>query len=785
MTGRILGLAAGLGVAAASALGWSTLFRPSHTTIGVSPPTTGATGPVGSETYAWRPVAIGAGGFITGIDSDPTGVTRIIRTDVYGAYRWMEREARWVQLVTSASMPVEDRVQDGANEGVFEIVVAPSMPSRIYMALKGFVYRSDDSGVHFARTASPAPFPLVFDPNSEFRNYGPFMAVDPRDPNLVLFGTPGDGLWRTGDGGGSWERVTSVPVGANLQPSAGVRRPGTIIWFEGAAGGRIWAMSPGRGVFISSDRGRHFAPLSELGQPAPLTLRQGAFASNGSFFGVDSESQQVWHYRAGVWTELTGQNLLPARRFATLAVNPHTGSVYVIDEGARTWRSVDGGESWQRLPHRARVGEGDPPWLRVSNQSYFAMGRVQFDPVVADRLWAGAGIGVFRADLPWDAEQVSWTSQSRGIEELVANDVIQPIGQAPLFGAWDFGVHVKNDLDRFSTTFGPKERLLIAVQQLAWSPANPAFVVTNASDTRIGCCSQDGDAVLAGYSLDGGRSWSKFASLPQPPGTEAGDPWRMSFGSIAVSANDTDNIVWAPSFHRSPFVTRDQGRSWSRIVLPGERLPYTGSHVALHYHRKTLAADRVAPGVFYLVHSGDGDNAALAGLWVTRDGGTQWSRVFRGEIAPSSQYSAKLRVVPGHAGHLFFTSGVDGVVDTRLRRSTDGGASWRSLDGVDHADDVAFGKTAAGASYPTIFLSGRVAGEYGIWRSIDAAESWQRVGRFPVGSLDQVTVMEADPDIFGRVYLGFKGSGWIYGMPARCSPAEYRFADASECVAVR
>ena len=67
-----------------------------------------------------------------------------------------------------------------------------------------------------------------------------------------------------------------------------------------------------------------------------------------------------------------------------------------------------------------------PPWLRVSNQSYFATGRVQFDPAVPNRMWVGAGRGIYFADVPEDATQITWISESRGIEELVANDVVQP-----------------------------------------------------------------------------------------------------------------------------------------------------------------------------------------------------------------------------------------------------------------------------------------------------------------------------------------------------------------------
>jgi hypothetical protein len=220
-------------------------------------------------------------------------------------------------------------------------------------------------------------------------------------------------------------------------------------------------------------------------------------------------------------------------------------------------------------------------------------------------------------------------------------------------------------------------------------------------------------------------------------------------------------------------------------VLPGEQLPSTGSHGQYWAQRKNLAADRVEPGVFYLAHSGDGGNAALAGLWRTTDRGAHWTRVFSGEIAPDSRFTAKLRAVPGRAGHLFFTSAVGGGADTRLRRSLDGGVTWRPLDNVDRVDDVAFGKAAAGASYPTIFVSARVSGRYGIWRSTNNAASWTKIAGFPMGTLDQVTVLEADKATFGRVYIGYKGSGWIYGTPAACTPASPATAlPGGDCVAV-
>lgn len=753
---------------------------------GSGPPPAGSTAdaPFAGETYAWRPVAIGGGGYITGLSTDPAGKTFVARTDVYGAYVWEPARNRWEQLVDATSMPAADRRQDGANEGVYEIAVAPSDPNRLYMAIAGGLYRSTDRGVSWTRGALPQDKPLRFDPNGEFRRYGPFLWIDPASPDIVLFGSPEDGAWRSADGGRHWAQVGSLPPSADLRPQPGIQAPGALFWQErgegGTATGRVWAFVGGHGMFVSSDHGASFAPLPTQG-PGPTLLKQGAFTRDGRFFAVDSEHKHVWRYAAGRWDDITATSGLKPLPYASVAIDPADDTIWVFDEGGHPYRSGNGGTSWWPVIRRVRVGAGDPPWLHVADQSYVATGMAMFDPVVRGRLWIASGVGPMYGDAPARLPYLSLTTQARGIEQIVATDVVQPTGGAPLFAGWDFGIHRKPDLDRFSTTYGPKERVLIAAQQLAWNTADPRFVVTNASDTRMSCCSKDGDAVLAGYSTDGGRSWSKFATLPQPPGTKADDPWRMAFGTIAVAADDTANIIWEPSFDRSPFYTRDRGATWQRVVLPGERLPDTGSHGAYYLPRKTLTADRVAPGTFYLVHSGTASNPGLTGLWRTADGGAHWNRVLQGEIAPGSRYAAKLRAVPGHAGHLFFTSGASLVPDSRLRRSLDGGATWTTLDTVNAVDDIGFGKPARGGDYPAIYVSGKVRGTYGIWRSTDNAASWTRLAGFPLGKLDQAIVVEGDKDVFGRVYVGYKGSGWVYGEPAPCRPAPFSRAASEDC----
>lgn len=741
-----------------------------------------AAGPSVNETYRWRPVAIGGGGYMVGMSSDRRGRTFVARTDVHGAYIWRPELDRWVQLVTAAAMPPEFRKPAGATGGVFSIAVAPGDHRRIYMATGNTMLRSSDGGASF-RAPRAGPFPITFGTGPDYLRHDPALAVSPRNPDLVLLGTAFDGVLRSNDGGDTWTRANGIPVASAELRAKRDQAPPTrpaLVWF--VPGSRqLWSFVPGHGMYRSSDDGATFTPLPGS-DGGPKGMSGGAFAADGSFFGPDLDGGTVWRYRDGRWTGLVAVGRLERGRYVTVAINPRGGEILAFENNGRAHRSSDGGESWSRIKTRSQVGAGDPPWLRVANHSFFATSQVRFDPVVPNRLWIAAGTGMFHGDAAPDASTIEWTSQTRGIEELVTNDVVQSPGYAPLFAAWDFGIHVRSNLDEFSIGYGPKERVLIAAQQLALTPADPAFVVTNASDTRT-CCAEDGDSVLAGYSEDAGRTWHKFETLPQPPGTRADDPWRMAFGMIAVSSGDPDNIVWAPSFDRAPFYTRNRGRTWNRIAFPGEVLPFTGSHSAKHYQRKVLVADPVTSGTFYLAHSGTKTNPHLAGTWRSVDGGATWAMQSAGEVAPLSNHAAKLRAMPGREGHLFFTSAVDTAPDARLRRSNDGGTTWAVVPGVDRVDDVAFGKGAAGSDLPAIYLSGFVRGTYGIWRSVDDARNWTIVAGLPIGRLDRVVVLGADPDVFGRVYIGWMGSGWTYGEPARCKPQAVKTFAIEECFA--
>ena len=60
--------------------------------------------------------------------------------------------------------------------------------------------------------------------------------------------------------------------------------------------------------------------------------------------------------------------------------------------------------------------------------------------------------------------------------------------------------------------------------------------------------------------------------------------------------------------------------------------------------------------------------------------------------------------------------------------STNGGATWTTIANVEEPYAIGFGAAAPGESYPAIYMVGWVNGVYGVWQSINEAQSWTQIG---------------------------------------------------------
>ncbi len=51
----------------------------------------------------------------------------------------------------------------------------------------------------------------------------------------------------------------------------------------------------------------------------------------------------------------------------------------------------------------------------------------------------------------------------------------------------------------------------------------------------------------------------------------------------------------------------------------------------------------------------------------------------------------------------------------------------------------------------------------GIWCTASQGARWGKLSDAPLGIYDGVDAISGDPLIFGRVYVGFAGTGFVYG----------------------
>lgn len=709
--------------------------------------------------YDWRRVPIGAGGFVTGIVNQPgAGGAIYARTDVGGAYRWDTASGSWVQLITAASVPAP--AADGSDYNVESIAVAPTNGQRVYAAVggdynpgadgaftgSGRVLVSDDGGATW-RTGGQRWF---VSGNQRFRVGSERLAVDPANPDHVLYGTQREGLWSSIDAGVTWQQVPieQVPVGLLAPIEADQAGVSTVAF----VGGRQFAGVTGAGLYASDDGASWLLERAVAAEQYP----SGAIAVGDELWvsinsTIDSPAGVAARGADGVWRDLS----IPLRSyFASFAVDPASPThVVLADEAVRDghlWSSTDGGTSWRE--HDVAISSPSIPWLEATDLAGFmSTGRLMFDPA-GTTLWFAEGMAVWRAS-SFATDEVRWVAAADGIEETVTSAFVAPPGGSPIAVVADRQGFLLDDLTR------PPQRTLIDTSfvggtSLDFSGGNPQALAWVGAEYHL---FYDSSRQARGaMSTDGGRTWRQFGGLDLA----------QFGGEIAVSATDPNVLVWVPSYFADPgeytrapagvWLSNDGGEQWERLADVNGVSSF--HRLIWWFTRRALAADRV-DGRFYLL-SDEGR------FFVSADGGRTWEE---GSAPPCTEASAchvygQVQAVPGAAGHLWASTGSDG-----LHRTDDAGATaWQRVEGLAEARAFGFGAPIEPNGPQTIFVHGRADGDdtLGLYRSSDDGATWERIADFPGGLTAGVTVVAGDPAIAGRVYIGFSGAGFVRGDPS-------------------
>jgi hypothetical protein len=701
----------------------------------------------------WQDLKVGGGGWVRGLIVHSDG-TMVGRTDTAGAYLY--NGTSWVQLVTNTSIPAAYLATDptGIGEaaggfGVYEIAIAPLNSSIMYMNFGGYVFKSTNKGTTWTQTGL-AFQATACNPNDSYAHAGQKMAVDPNNSNIVYAGTETNGMFVTTNGGTSWTAVSGVPAGT------GAGMTGILFYAGGGQVGGvtqvIYASSNSHGVYKTVNGGATWT----LTTGGPTDVQYATISTGGTYYAISSSG--AWSYNGSAWTQL-----ISSGGYQAIAINPfNQNELVATGTDGRVDISYNAGASWTGFSTNTALSTADIPWLLAGNSFhgtpnpyfYLSAGGLQFSPVTNGLLIQSGGTGMWQMTVPasgaTSSTALTWTDFSVGIENLVANAILVPpvAGGVPILASWDRPFFKITNPNVYPSTYGSVNSDTIeAGWSIDYASSSPSFIVGLA----------EWNHEQTGYSTDGGATWTYFASTPAGAG----------FGG-QIAASTPQNIIWAPAQGATPSYTTNQGASWTAISVPGVS-SWSDFQNSRGYKKRGITADRVLANTFYLYYGGHG-------VFKSTNGGATWSNVYSGKggyIDPTPGYAyfnAWLSSVPGNAGHLFYTGGwqLGGPpypVNEPFWRSTDGGATWTAVANVLQVTCFGFGAAAPGHTYPAIYIAGFVNNVFGIYESDDNAQTWTKIGDYPLGSLVRLATISGDPNHYGEVYVGFDGGGYAY-LPA-------------------
>ncbi|HEX6522907.1 MAG TPA: hypothetical protein VF070_23335 [Streptosporangiaceae bacterium] len=570
------------------------------------------------------------------------------------------------------------------------------------------IYRTTDGGRTWAHDGlgdSQAISKIRIDPGNCDHAYAAVLG-HPYGPNTQR------GVFRTTDGGRTWQRVlyiddTTGAADVELDPAS----PQVIyasMWHASRSPWNLTSGGPGDGLFKSTDGGSTWTNLSTApGFPkAPLgkiDIAPSAAQPGLVWALVEAKGSAEGLYRSGdggaTWSEVNNDANLHQRPFyfMHLAADPKDpGTVYVLN--VSFLKSTDAGKTFQRIrnPHSdnhdiwidpsspQRMIEGNDGGANVTvnggqtwTPSSYPTAQIYHvattpSPDGVPYLICGAQQDSSTSCVPSDGNGSQFFDVGGGESGYVAVDRQDP--NIFYSGSYD------GFLSRFDRRLGFNQARDVEI----W-PDNP--MGHPASDTKerfqwtfpIMTSPADPGAVYAASqhvfrSTDGGHSWQRISPdlSRDDPATlgNSGGPINLDQTSVeyyadvfALAPSSLDrNVIWAGSDDGLVHVTRDMGGHWADVTPPG--IPHFIRFSVIDASTHDSATAYAAAQRYQLDDTG-------VYLFRTHDGGRHWTKITNG--IPDGAFAWSIRQDPVKANLLYAGTQHGAYV------SFDDGAHWQSL----------------------------------------------------------------------------------------------------------
>jgi photosystem II stability/assembly factor-like uncharacterized protein len=632
------------------------------------------------------------------------------------------------------------------------------------------------------------------------------VTIDPHHPETIWVGSGenvsgrhvgyGDGVYRSRDGGASWENL-------GLKESEHITR--IVVHPENpdvvyvASQGPLWSGGGDRGLFMTTDGGVTWNNVLSGGEYTGVAdVVMDPFNSNILYAATWQHFRDVAVLMDGgpetgihkstdgglTWRELTVG--LPEQDMGKigLTLSPQKeGVIYaVIEAGPRTggfWRSENGGESWEKRsdhvagatgqhyyneifasPHAfdlvyfmeqrmSFTDDGGTTFQRVGEKNKHVDNHaLAFHPTDPDYLLAGCDGGIYES---WDRGKNWKFAANLPVTQFykVAVDYDEPF------------YHVVGGTQDNNTQYGPvRTDNFQGIRNSDWSVTlfgdghQPAIDPTN-PDIIYSSWQQSHHWRVDRVTGEG------FPIRPEPRAGENEARWNWD-GPIVISKHDPARLyVASQQLWRSD----DRGESWRTIsedlTRDEDRLlrPVMGRVWSIDGNWDlramsvygTITSIAESPLDENLLYTGSDDGL----IHVSQDGGATWQEAGRPKGLPDHFYVNDLKTDRFDRNTVYAVIDLHKSGDFRplVYRSTNAGKSWDSISG-DLPERHVVWRIVQDTEQPNLLFIGT---EFGLFTTVDGGKAWFKLqGDMPNIPVRDLVIQERENDLVAATFgLGF------------------------------